>query len=131
MTCRRGTLLNHAVSLTFKGGALSNINSFESKAFNENTTGLTVRAHKIRSTNSELQEMLRSITTSENTMPKTIRAMKSLNTEKHRKELPSEDEATRQTKLERLHCSLKAIHGLTGVYDEKLFPKAYSTHVSL
>ncbi|KAK4469874.1 hypothetical protein MN116_007382 [Schistosoma mekongi] len=93
----------------FPGGALSNINCLKSNELN--TRGVVVRAHKIESTNNELKEILRAINTSEQKLPITIKAVKSVNDPSGVKD------ATRTEKLDRLHCSLKSIGGLKNVLD--------------
>ncbi|KAH8861988.1 Nephrocystin-4 [Schistosoma japonicum] len=93
----------------FPGGVLSDINCLKSNELN--TRGVVVRAHKIESTNNELQEMLRAINTSEQKLPITIKAVRSVNDPSGVKDV------TRIEKLDRLHCSLKSIEGLNNVFD--------------
>ncbi|CAH8492273.1 unnamed protein product [Heterobilharzia americana] len=111
----------------FKGGALSNLNLMKQKEVNMNSTGLIIRAYKIKSTNNELQEMLKLINlSSEKRIPTSITSMKLINNENRMKKLSYQDEMIRQEKLERLHRSLKAIQGSSNVYNEKVSSKIFN-----
>ncbi|XP_018647413.1 hypothetical protein Smp_199430 [Schistosoma mansoni] len=89
----------------FTGGDLSNMKS------NDDTTGIVVRAHKIKPTNTELQRMLKVDSASEEKSPMTIKASKLV------KNQSGIEDVTTLEKLERLHSSLKSVEGLKNVWD--------------
>ncbi|CAH8481011.1 unnamed protein product [Schistosoma turkestanicum] len=96
----------------FTGDDLSNLNCLNSNDISGCTTGIVVRAHKIKPTNIALQEMMKVVSASKLELPMTtIKANKLTNDRSRMKDV------TRMEKLERLHSSLKPIEGLKNIWN--------------
>ncbi|CAH8517018.1 unnamed protein product [Schistosoma guineensis] len=95
----------------FTGGDLSNMNFLKSNNVSDDTTGIVVRAHKIKPTDIALKGVLRVVNASEEKSPMTIKANKLVNNQS------GMEDVTTLEKLERLHSSLKSVDGLKNVWD--------------
>ncbi|CAH8511390.1 unnamed protein product [Schistosoma bovis] len=95
----------------FTGGDLSNMNFLKSNNISDDTTGIVVRAHKIKPTDIALKGVLRVVNASEEKSPMTIKANKLVNNQS------GMEDVTTLEKLERLHSSLKSVDGLKNVWD--------------